>query len=411
MHRFTLALASALAAALVAAPTAQATRFAWTQVGSKAASASFTEAKASPYDQTLINEAAGLVDQAVKDSWILVDLHKMDDNNAFEMALRRAAARNVHVAVVWGGDNPNLADFDTVNGDYSLVKSCHNCISAYTAGDGAEMHSKFITFSALDRNGDLVADKFDTVWISSANMTQSSGAEPYNNTVTMFGATELYNRLRTIWQDQWGATTWLDYYQPTATPPRGYFHTDATAGVDENTWGFFAPDTDPDGDMWKGRLDDIKTPGSGQNGAACDVRVMQEALDPSDLRAKVIDELVRLKTGQCVVKVIVGKKDDGTSNMGDGARQKLGCANIPMKKAKVHDKSMIYNASTTSGGAQVPTVITGSSNVTVPSLRHNDELMVRFYSTPTLHAQFQLHFDDAWNDPNSTTVTWNGGCP
>ena len=55
------------------------------------------------------------------------------------------------------------------------------------------MHSKLYTFSQTrDPNGAL---RDDVVWLGSANMTHATGAKSFNNTLTIYGDTALYDHL------------------------------------------------------------------------------------------------------------------------------------------------------------------------------------------------------------------------
>lgn len=421
MHRTGWFLCCGLAAIALAAPAAHATRTATVFVGGNWATATFTENTAPldsykddlPYDQTIIDEAVTLLDQAPTNSTVHMALHSMDDGGKFEDALYRARARNVYVGIAFGGKYANLEQWAAPG--LAWLKACDDpsdddleeedqltgagCLSGLKS---SEMHAKFMTFTKIVRPDGTELQ--DVVWISSANMTNQTGARPFNNSLTVYGAPQLRQKLVEVWNDMFNAGAGSnDYYDPPSGT--GYFKTpDLETVDDEDTWGYVSPDSDASGDMWKGRLDDIKPPVDG--GGPCEVLVMQTFIDPTGTRQAPIDHLVQLKNRDCDVKAIVNKRDNGNYSIGAEAREKLYCAGIPVRWAKVHDKALITK-STTEGVNNRPQVMTGSHNMTYSALRLNDELLTRTYESESLWEAYRAHFFDAYS---TRAVPFSGTC-
>jgi hypothetical protein len=409
-------LCCALAVIVIAAPAAQAARTATVFVGGKWATATFTENNAPndvynsalTYDQAIIDEAVKLLGEAKPGTVVRMALHSMDNEDKFEQALEAARNRGVVVGVVFGGTPANLSDWNTSPGNLTWFKACDaadgrgaGCLSSHYS---SEMHAKFMLFEEIVRNG--VSHK-NLVWVSSANMTKGSGARPFNNAITVYEASSLHEKLKGVWADMFNSTTGSsDYYDPTSG--KGYFTTpdfEPPTPADEDTWGYVSPDSDPAGDMWTGRLNDI-TPPTLNGGNPCEIYVMQTYLDPDGFRSSPIDKLVWLKERGCTITTIVNRNDTGDYAIGDASRKKLYCAGIPVRWAKVHDK-MLITRSTTAGAHNRPQVMTGSHNMTKSALRYNDELLVRMYESDSLYNAYKGHYDDAYS---TRAVPFTGSC-
>ena len=414
-----LGVVAAVASVAFAPAPASASRSGVTFMTNHWAVATFTEyADGAPNDDTILNEAITLLSEATPGSAVSINLHSMTDEGRFEAALDEARDRGVWIGINFGEDSNDLDDWANPPADPTktdraptFLRKCPagtGCISSNASG---EMHMKFMLFSELKRpDGSLWPNN---VWVTSANMTVPTGTQKFNNAVTLFGVKGLYDQLREVWEDGYYGpyrdstkTRTSDYFRSDLGLNKGwgYFHTDLAGAYDENTYGYVSPDSDTSSDMWKGRFDDVKPPFEG--GGPCAIRVMQTQLDPKGARQAPVDELVRLKNRSgaggagCSVYVVVNKQVNGPYEIGQRAREKLYCAGIPVRWARVHDKSAIITG-TYAGIADRRIVVTGSQNMTYSGLRENDDLMLRFYDSPGLYDLFYAHFGDAYSQGNT----------
>ncbi len=212
----------------------------------------------------------------------------------------------------------------------------------------------------------------NVVWFGSANMTYATGAQTFNNTITIYGDVDLFNQFNTYFgqlfnQNHYSGNNFYD-----ADTGRGYFVT-PTARV------YASPDQD--GDLVYNRLNDIGAD------ATCRVRVAQAMIH--DARPALVDLLVRLKKGGCGVWVV-------GSSIDAGSLSKLKGAGIGVRQHDVHDKYILVDAKFAGSADNRSIIFTGSHNWTYSANYRNDELFVRVESEG-LYTPYYNHFNDAYN--------------
>ena len=290
-------------------------------------------------------------------------------------ALRRAQDRGVRVKI--SGDGYLATSTDLIMADlnalhehrWCLVGSARGCITSDPVGIS---HTKVFTFSAT-RAPDRVLHR-DVSWFGSANKTIRGGAAQFNNAVTVYGDGTLHSGL-TGYLDRLYALSprTTDYYDPSSG--RGYVRAPA-ASV------YASPEAQTD--LVVDRLDDV-TPDS-----ACRVRVMQAAVRAT--RMAVVRQLVRMKSGGCLVHVVA-------SEVAAEPLQALKSAGIPVRRALVHDKAFVVHGKY--GSTYRSRVYTGSHNLSGRANTTFDEIFVKLApetsTSSPVYAAFLRHFRDAYD--------------
>ena len=292
-------------------------------------------------------------------------------------ALLDAQARGVTVYISTDGqmaDAKNKAKTDFLDKlthhVYCKQAGNHACIS--TAPSGIS-HTKLFVFSKATAPDGQVAS--DVVWFGSANETYSSGMELYNNTVTIYGATDLYGRFRGYLDDLYTRKRTTDYYDPGSG--RGHLLS-GPADV------YVSPEAQTD--LIVNRLDDIAPD------ANCRIRVMEASFRAS--RTVVVDELAKLEASGCKVYVI-------SHNVAPSALAKLHAAGIKPHDTRVHDKAIIVYAKFKGGATGYEyRVFTGSHNLSNGSAHEFDEIFVKLDAergaSHPIYDAYVRHFNDAY---------------
>jgi hypothetical protein len=327
-------------------------------------------------DPTILDEIVRLIDQTPDTGTIRAAIHSLTVNQVVA-ALLAAKARGVTVLVAEDGsdqfdDDPSPAELAAALGaDHvfcgdNVEGKNYGCITTDPSGI---MHTKLYTFSQThDPNGVL---RDNVVWFGSANMTHATGAKSFNNTLTIYGDTALYDFLNNYFGQLFSQQHFANNNFYDAEAGRGYFVAD-TARV------YASPDQD--GDLVVNRLNDIEA------GGDCEVRVAQSMIH--DSRPEIIDLLVKLKQGDCKVWVV-------GSSIQDKSLAKLKAAGIPVRTNNVHDKLVIVRARFADSPDVRFLVFGGSHNWTYSANYRNDELFVRIESE-LFHDLYVAHFDDAY---------------
>ena len=261
----------------------------------------------------------------------------------------------------------------------------NGCVSTHVGssdpGDDGGMHSKYFLFS--------YAGASCVTWFGSANLTQATGTQTFNNGVTLYNNCSLYETFRNeIWEPAWEENSFADndFYAPSLG--RGYF----IHGSPSLTFHASPENTQPTAnDYVLGMLDSVSA------GTGCEVlvanaewtgRLYPSKSPPQD--EAIAKRLAQLKNNGCAVGVIVGNDNDGTANIASGTnspRQVLQNAGIAIEHGPVHDKYFVID-----GPGQPKAVITGSHNLTTGAWRHNDELFVKIANSPSTHKAYRDHW-------------------
>jgi phosphatidylserine/phosphatidylglycerophosphate/cardiolipin synthase-like enzyme len=328
-------------------------------------------------DRTILNEAIRLINDTPSGARIRAAIHSLSVNGV-QTALVNAKNRGVTVQVVEDGSDefdPDASPHDL----HAALGASHvfcggrvqggnyGCITSDPSGI---MHTKLYTFSQTkDPNGVL---RSNVVWFGSANMTYATGAQTFNNTITIYGDVDLFNNFNTYFTQLFNQNHYAGNNFYDATAGRGYWVT-STARV------YASPDQDSD--LVYNRLNDIGAD------STCRVRVAQAMIH--DSRLELVDLLVRLKQGGCGVWVV-------GSSIEPIALSRLKGAGIGVRKHDVHDKFILVNAKFAGSADNRSLVFTGSHNWTYSANYRNDELFVRVESQD-FYTPFYNHFNDAYN--------------
>ncbi len=246
----------------------------------------------------------------------------------------------------------------------------HSCVSSASGGIS---HTKLFTFSSTTTPAGV--RRSNVSWFGSANLTYATGAQTFNNTVTVYGDPTLYTRFNTYLDDLYDQSPRTnDYYKPSIN--QGYINA-TTASVHAS------PELETD--LVVRQLEEV-TPNS-----SCRVRVMHASI--RDSRMEVVDRLTAMKARGCLVWVV-------STNVEARPLAAFKAAGIPVRSgpSDVHDKAiMIYGKY---GSAYRYRVYTGSHNLSQSANSAYDEILVKMAAestNTTLYSAFVRHFEDAYN--------------
>ncbi|HUS27987.1 MAG TPA: phospholipase D-like domain-containing protein [Kofleriaceae bacterium] len=328
------------------------------------------------HDTNIIRETIRLIDATPKGETIHAAIHSLVLNNVVT-ALVAAKQRGVTVLVAEDGsdefdadDSPRqLAAALGANHVFCGDRRANGNFGCITTDSSGIMHTKLMTFSKTAApDGTL---RTNVTWFGSANMTHATGENTFNNTITIYGDTELYTKL-----DKY----FMQLFQQKHFANNDYYNADADRGfvVSPTTRIYLSPEQDSD--LIKNRLNDIVP------GASCEVRAAQAMI--FDSRPDLIDQLIRVKKGGCLVRVATG-------HIQSQSLARLKAANISVKHAKLHDKYVLVDAKFADSTARRTIVFTGSHNWTKSANYANDELFSRLEDQAVYDA-FLAHFRAAF---------------
>ncbi|NGN63095.1 hypothetical protein G5C51_04135 [Streptomyces sp. A7024] len=334
-------------------------------------------------DPAQIDHLVALINGAPADSTIHMAISSITLDEVYN-AIAAAVSRGVRVQVVQNGlgrdyEDSTPTDLATLLGANHRWCDHGSSTLAYGAGclsrnNTGLMHAKYILFSRTKDSSGTPRD--NVVWFGTPNMTNSTGKNEFNDSFTFYGDRTLYTNFSTeLWTPMWNERSYSndDFYD--AATPRGYFgssasHTQVYASPEQNT------------DLVVNRLNYITADDE------CRIRVMEAAI--ADSRPAVTDKIVALKRGGCRVWV-------GTGSIQSASLAKLKNAGIPVRKAPVHDKTIIVYAKYAGSAANRTLVFTGSHNITYSALHYNDEILVKVEDSQPMYDAFYDHFNDAYN--------------
>ena len=395
-------LTSAAALALTLVPAAQAGTNHQVTLGSRAADITFASGSSSDPDNTILVHLEGLINRADIGSDIRIAVYSMTDNGRIEDALKEAQRRGVRVHVVYDPADDGTDYRDWWPTSPTTLRQCdYGCLSRYIFAPGTKMHAKFALFSSTNRYDGASASK--ATWVSSSNLNAGSGTEAFNNAVTYFGDSEMYSRMVKVFTDMaTGPVVDYDYYRPELEEGAGHF-----IAEDAVTVGHVSPESKAN--LWFDKLAQVKAPDEG--GGPCVVRVMQAYFLDDLLDAPgggvagrtPAHELVDLKQRGCAVAVLVDRAPDGPY-IESQTRTMLCNAGIAVHShPSIHDKVALTSSGLWYGpaGTNYPMVFTGSHNMTLNALRHNDEVLLKIYGSQGAYNAYTSHFFTAWNASTS----------
>jgi hypothetical protein len=349
----------------------------------------FTDLRAgATQDMSILNHVIYLIDNAPAGSTIRTAVHNISAN-VVQAALQRAKDRGVAVYVVMSGNHhpgDPADDGDTspedlqayldggsggrfrwcVNGGTYTGEGWDGCIARHAS---AIMHSKLFLFSRTKDATGVVRDNVS--WFGSANLTYATGANSYNNTVTVYGDKTLYdNFVNKYWAPLWAKTSYAnnDFYD--SSSGRGYF-----GGSTFNLQVYASPEQETD--LVYNRINYVEPD------TACAIRVAEAMFN--DTRNNVAQLLVSKKQQGCWVSVAVG-------SIGSQALATLRNAGIAVRRINTHDKFILVKGRYAGSTATRRIVFTGSHNLSHSANYLNDELFVKL-EDDTIYAAFRYSWE------------------
>lgn len=368
-------------------------------VGAVRLEAHFTDLRAgATQDMAILDHLIYLVDNAPSGAIIRAAIHNISANGV-QAAFQRAKDRGVTVYVVHSGHQyPGTPGDDADTSPEDLQRYLDGgagtrfrwCTAGGTlAGSGydgcisrdpsALMHSKLVLISRTKDTGGTVRD--NVVWLGSANMTYATGANSYNNTVTVYGDKSFYDGfVGEYWTKLWNKTAFTgnDYYD--SSSGRGYF-----GGSAANLQVYASPEQGTD--LVYNRLTYIDPD------TACAVRVA-EAMWTSG-RKNVAELLVAKKRQGCWVSVAVGSIDSEVLAVLRGA-------GIAVRKINTHDKFILVKGRYAGSADVRRLVFTGSHNLSHSANYINDELFVKLEEYD-IYTAFRYSWERMTADEDATT--------
>jgi hypothetical protein len=373
----------------IPAPQAPSRVIAAATSGSVRMEAHFTDLRAgATQDMSILNHVIYLIDNAPAGSTIRTAVHNISAN-VVQAALQRAKDRGVTVYVVMSGNHhpgDPADDGDTspedlqayldggagtrfrwcVNGGSYTGEGWDGCIARHAS---AIMHSKLFLFSRTKDATGVLRDYVS--WFGSANLTYATGANTYNNTVTVYGDKTLYdNFVAKYWAPLWAKTSYAnnDFYD--SSSGRGYF-----GGSTFNLQVYASPEQETD--LVYNRINYVEPD------TACAIRVAEAMFN--DTRNNVAQLLVSKKQQGCWVSVAVG-------SIGSQALATLRNAGIAVRRINTHDKFILVKGRYAGSTTTRRIVFTGSHNLSHSANYLNDELFVKL-EDDTIYAAFRYSWE------------------
>jgi phosphatidylserine/phosphatidylglycerophosphate/cardiolipin synthase-like enzyme len=349
-------------------------------------------------DMSILNHVIYLIDNAPAGSTIRTAIHNISAN-VVQAALQRAKDRGVTIYVVMSGNHhpgDPADDGDTSpedlqayldGGSGARFRWCVNGGSYTGAGwdgciarrESAIMHSKLFLFSRTRDAAGVLRDNVS--WFGSANPTYATGANSYNNTVTVYGDKTLYDNFVTkYWAPLWAKTSYAsnDFYD--SGSGRGYF-----GGSTFNLQVYASPEQQTD--IVYNRLTYVEPD------TACAIRVAEAMFN--DTRNNVAQLLVAKKRAGCWVSVAVG-------SIGSQSLATLRGAGITVQRINTHDKFILVKGRYAGSTTTRRIVFTGSHNLSHSANYLNDELFVKL-EDDTIYASFRYSWERMTQDEDVYT--------
>lgn len=342
-------------------------------------------------DHTIHTEVIRLINNTPKGAWIRGTIYSLSVQPVAR-ALVAAQERGVNVTILL--DGKNLTSGTKAVPIIQQLKGARFCTYAPAAyenktrsggaclstSDSGDLHTKMFVFSrTTDPNG---TPRSWVSWIGSANMTYASGAEQFNNAVTIYGDVALYRSLDRYFIDSWNRRHFAgnDYYD--AKTRRGYYLT-PTASV------YASPEGKGGTDTIVARLNDL------QPTKKCQVRIGMNFV--TGARPQLLKLVKQFRAKGCAVFMVIGGNKTVDSDRATYTSLIKGGV-LVRRTANVHDKFfMIYGKF---DGRYESRVFTGSQNWSGSALHTNDEVFVKLAAERgtrrPLYNAYDAHFGSMW---------------
>ncbi|MGH3243186.1 MAG: phospholipase D-like domain-containing protein [Spirillospora sp.] len=327
-------------------------------------------------DDRLVDHLVDLIDGTPDGESILGTAYHFDEPRVTDALIKASEERQVKIQLLTDYNayetEPEVKRLKNAvegQGNDSWVVRCPaRGSSTACIGTGA-MHNKFFLFSKTSGSNWVVST-------TSANLNEGSGRNLFNSTYTHVGNEGLYDQFQHYFTDLGVADPDNEYYEN--HPPQ----------ISGNTKSYFYPRAA--GDTVTSTLKETACPGMIQVGMW------------SISRGSPTEELRRLADAGCTVRIVAHHiYDQACENLTkDG---KITLYGFKEGKPYIHAKNILINATYTGEPHQV--VFTGSANLNSPSLRDNDENVIRVMDEPRTYEAFHRNFDGMINEADYKVTT------
>jgi phosphatidylserine/phosphatidylglycerophosphate/cardiolipin synthase-like enzyme len=338
----------------------------------------FANVRASPTgDMSILDHVIRLIDDTPAGAQVRVAIHSLTVN-LVQDALIRAHKRGVEVFVAHNGADQNSTDASPAQLRAAIGANHHwcghggtayGCISTDTSGI---MHSKLMLISKTkDSTG---APRSYVTWFGSANLTYATGANSFNNTLTVYDDRVLY--------DSFVSRYFTLLYERT-TSPNDDFYDMGRRGFFESSASHIQVHASPakNTDIVLNVLASVKAE------AGCEIRAAQAFIN--DSRIVLVRKLIELKNLGCQVSLVVG-------DVQPSSLAALKAAGIAVRTDKIHDKYVMTYSHFAGSTERKKIVFTGSHNWSYSANYENDELFVKVDDAAVYQA-FISHFASSYD--------------
>ncbi|CAN5137559.1 hypothetical protein BH09ACT10_BH09ACT10_01960 [soil metagenome] len=163
-------------------------------------------------DYTLLEDMNRLIGQSYKGKSkaqrkkikIRITISRMENSTLIRNALVKASRAGVDIRIIHGVDSQSkeskYVQRNVKKGQFKICKKgkSHACLSTRR---GAIAHTKMLLISETKtRSGDVAKN---VVWTSSSNLGGPSGAQTYNNALTIYNDPKLFVQMQGLFDDMW----------------------------------------------------------------------------------------------------------------------------------------------------------------------------------------------------------------
>ncbi|TDD23764.1 hypothetical protein E1287_38685 [Actinomadura sp. KC06] len=371
------AILTALAVAALSAATAGADEETTPKTASALASGAYFNRLGQP-DDSLVDHLVDLINGTPDGESITGTAYHFDEPGVTDALIKAVKERDVSLQLITDyhayENEPEVKRLkNAVEGQDTnswVVRCPARGSSTACIGTGA-MHNKFFLFSKTSGSDWVVST-------TSMNLNEGSGRNLFNSTYTHVGNKDLYYQFVEYFDDLALAIPDPKYYEN--NPPQ----------ITGNTKSYFYPRGS--GDTVTSTLKETACPGMVQVGMW------------SISRGSPTEELRRLADDGCTIRIVAHHiYDQACENLTKPGHGTITLYGFKEGKPYIHSKNILINATYTGEPHQV--VFTGSANLNNPSLRENDENVLRVMDEPRVYEQFHRNFDAMINEADYKVTT------
>ncbi|MFI0407807.1 phosphatidylserine/phosphatidylglycerophosphate/cardiolipin synthase family protein [Actinomadura sp. 3N508] len=329
-------------------------------------------------DDSLVDHLVDLINGTPDGESIAGTAYHFDEPRVTDALIKAAKERDVKVMLITDynayENEPEVKRLknavESQDGDSWVVRCPARGSGTACIGTGA-MHNKFFLFSKTGGSKWVVST-------TSANLNEGSGRNLFNSTYTHVGNEALYDQYGFYFNDLGFAVQDEKYYEN--HPPE----------ITGNTKSYFYPRAE--GDTVTSTLEEVACPGT--------IHVGMWSIS----RSSPTKELRRLADEGCSVQIVAHHiYDQACENLTKPGDGKVTLYGFREGKPYIHQKNMLINATYTGERHQV--VFTGSANLNNPSIRENDENVLRIMDEPRTYEAFVGNFNAMANEADYKATT------